>query len=100
MRSRYTAYCLSLAKYIIKTTHEDNPDFTDDLIQWENEILEFSKNYTFEKLTIMEHSEQIDQKYAFVTFKATIRSKTQDHSFIEKSRFEKINNNWLYHSAQ
>ena len=49
MRSRYSAYYLSNAKYIIKTTHPLNVDFQKDAVSWEKDILEFSKNYTFEK---------------------------------------------------
>jgi uncharacterized protein YchJ len=97
MRSRYTAYYLSDAKYIIKTTHPLNIDFQEDTISWENDILDFSKNYTFEKLTIIEFIESKPTSY--VTFRAQITCKENDHTFIEKSSFEKINNYWLYLQA-
>lgn len=100
MRSRYSAYVVSLPKYIIKTTHKDNQDFTNDLKQWENEILHFCHNYTFEKLTILEYSEKKDDTIAFVKFQANISLNTEDHSFIEHSIFKKVNDHWLYHSAK
>lgn len=99
MRSRYSAYYLSLAKYIIKTTHKDNQDFTNNIQQWEDEILEFCRNFTFEKLTILEHSNQNDT-VAFVKFQANISLNNEDHTFIEHSRFEKVENQWLYHSVK
>jgi len=100
MRSRYTAYFLSLPNYIIKTTHKDNPDYNDDFAQWKNEILEFTQNYTFEKLTILEYTKQAENRFAFVNFKAHISHNNEDHTFTENSRFEKVDNVWFYHSAK
>jgi len=94
MRSRYSAYSVSDATYIIQTTHTSNEDFTNNLVQWQNEILDFSRNYTFKKLTILEHTEE--DNIAFVTFKASLYYHDQDHSFIERSKFTKSNNIWLY----
>lgn len=100
MRSRYTAYAVSLPKYIIKTTHKENQEFTNNFQQWEDEILDFCQNFTFEKLTILEHTEKKDDSIAFVKFQANISFNNEDHSFIEHSRFEKVDNHWLYHSAK
>jgi len=97
MRSRYTAYALSIPKYIIKTTHPLNIDFQKDTISWEKDILEFSKNYVFEKLTIIEFIES--EPTSFVTFRAQITCEENDHTFHEKSSFEKINNSWMYLKA-
>jgi len=97
MRSRYTAYFLGNAKYIIKSTHPKNIDYQGNTILWEKEILEFSQNYTFEKLSILEFVE--NEPTSYVTFKAQINYKGNDHSFTEKSAFEKINNVWMYLKA-
>jgi SEC-C motif-containing protein len=97
MRSRYSAYFLADPKYIIKTTHPFNIDFQEDKILWEKEILEFSLNYTFEKLTIIEFIET--EPTSFVTFRAQISCEGNDHTFCEKSSFERINNAWLYLKA-
>jgi len=97
MRSRYSAYSLGNAKYIIKTTHPLNIDFQKDTIRWEKEILEFSKNYVFEKLTIIEFIES--EPTSLVTFRAHITCEGNDHTFCEKSSFEKINNSWVYLKA-
>jgi len=97
MRSRYSAYYLSNAKYIIKTTHPLNIDYQNDFISWEKDILDFSTNYTFEKLDILEFIES--EATSFVTFRAQITCEGNDHTFCEKSSFEKINNKWLYLNA-
>ena len=97
MRSRYCAYFLSDAKYIIKTTHPLNIDFQEDTISWEKDIVKFSKNCTFEKLTILEFIES--EPTSFVTFRAQITSEGNDHTFCEKSSFEKIDDTWMYLNA-
>lgn len=97
MRSRYTAYKLSLAKYIIKTTHKNNIDYTKDFLSWEKEILQFSTNFTFEKLKILEFIE--GNEISYVTFHAKLTLNGKDNSFTEKSKFEKVDNRWLYLSG-
>ncbi len=97
MRSRYSAFALQLPKYIIKTTHEENQDFTEDTENWTNSILEFCTTCRFDKLEILEFIDGVDE--SFVTFKATIFMNLEDISFTEKSKFLKVNNLWLYHSA-
>ena len=94
MRSRYTAFKLSLAKYIIKTTHLKNSDYSTDIQTWEKEILQFSNNFTFEKLTILDF--QNGYEIAYVTFHVTLSLNGIDNSFTEKSKFEKVDKNWLY----
>ena len=98
MRSRYCAFSLKISQYIIKTTHQENQDYKEDRILWKDEILEFSNSTIFEKLEILDF---IDGKSeSFVTFKATIKCDNNDNSFIEKSKFLKVDNIWLYHSGE
>jgi len=94
MRSRYTAYVLNNATYIIQTTHPKNIEYNENTTTWKKSIEEFSKDYTFEKLTILEFIENYTTSY--VTFTAHISLDNQDYSFTEKSSFEKLNNKWLY----
>lgn len=98
MRSRYCAYSLSLPLYIIKTTHPLNNDFIEDKNIWKQEIVEFSSNFDFEKLTILEFIENLDISY--VTFTAKLKHNNTDQSFTEKSKFMKIDNKWLYLSGE
>ena len=93
MRSRYSAYALGLCDYIIKTTHPNNDDFSDDTQNWENSIEDFCQTTQFLALTVHEF---IDGNHeAFVTFDATL---SHGH-LIEKSRFLKIGEQWLYESG-
>lgn len=98
MKSRYSAFALEKSEYIIFTTHVDNMDFKEDKNLWNKEILDFCKNTKFIKLEIIDF---IDNKTeSFVTFKANLIQNNEDVSFIEKSRFLKIDEKWLYVDGQ
>jgi len=98
MKSRYSAYVLSDAKYIMKTTHEDNTDYSKDFSNWSVDILEFCNQGEFKSLKILD---LIDgDKISFVKFHVELFIHGEDKSFTEKSKFLKHNNQWCYHSAQ
>ncbi len=90
MRSRYSAYSLHLADYILKTTHSNNPDYTDETAIWKQSILEFCHNTQFLGLKIGEFIDA--EMVAYVTFDAILDS----GSLKEKSRFLKEDGRWLY----
>ncbi|MCG3676559.1 YchJ family protein [Aliarcobacter butzleri] len=94
MKSRFSAYAFEQSEYIIKTTYKDNPDFSTNISVWKEEIEMFSKNKNFEKLEILNFEESDFE--AFVTFKATLFQNNNDISFIEKSKFKKLDGIWLY----
>ena len=98
MKSRYCAYAVNNANYIMKTTHESNSDYSTDKTSWEKSINQFIKDTQFKSLDILEFVEQ--QEEAFVTFRANIFIKGEDSSFIEKSRFVKQNGTWFYESGE
>ena len=97
MRSRYAAYALSLADYIMQSTHPLNSQRMEDSKQWKKEILDFCNNTRFEGLQIIEFKEVGD--VATVSFRATLFQGDEDGSFTEKSLFEKKEGKWLYLSA-
>jgi len=90
MRSRYSAYAFGLAKYIIETTHTDNTDYTENREKWTEEILSFSNNTEFQKLSIIAFID--GEEEAFVTFEAVLSSGL----LREKSRFLKEGGKWFY----
>lgn len=93
MRSRYSAYALGLAGYIIETTHPDNPDYTDNTPEWETGIQEFCRGTRFLGLKIIDFTDGPTE--AFVTFEANL-----SHGILkEKSRFLKVDGRWLYESG-
>ena len=94
MKSRFSAFAVLIADYIIFTTHENNSDYISDLKLWNQDIMNFSKNTRFERLEILDFIE--GEVESFVTFKATLFQDNTDISFIEKSRFLKVEDKWLY----
>jgi SEC-C motif domain protein len=98
MKSRYSAFVFKDSKYIINTTHPENQDYTEDIQSWSQSILKFCKTCHFEKLQILEFIDH--ESEAYVTFHATILCDDKDHSFCEKSKFYRVDNQWLYHSGE
>lgn len=94
MRSRYSAYALHNASYIIKTTHPQNPVFKKNHKKWLEEILQFSKTTSFLGLKIISFSEEIS--IAYVLFEASLNQNENNFILREKSLFEKIDGIWLY----
>lgn len=94
MRSRFCAYSLKNADYIINTTHPNNQDYSLNIKTWKEDILSFCNYTDFKKLDILENVEGNEE--SFVTFKATLKQDSLDTSFTEKSRFLKVENKWLY----
>ncbi|MEM5558619.1 YchJ family metal-binding protein [Aliarcobacter cryaerophilus] len=94
MKSRFSAFAFFKSDYIIKTTHQKNCDFSLNTSSWIADIEQFCKNTSFKNLEILNF---IDNEFeSFVTFKATLFQNKKDISFIEKSRFLKESNIWLY----
>lgn len=87
MRSRYSAFALGLADYILATA------FTGVHRNWE-ELLAFSQQTQFKNLIIREFQEK--GTTASVTFTAVLTQQGRDASFTEKSEFEKVDGRWLY----
>ena len=94
MRSRYSAYALGLADYIIETTHPQSPHFVLDKKQWLYQIRAFSRQTNFDGLEILETQTSDDE--AFVAFVAHLSKDNVDLTFTEKSRFLKHGLAWKY----
>lgn len=98
MRSRYSAYALNLAKYVIATTHPASPQYKEDRKKWVKQISEFSLHSKFQGLEVLSYHE--DASVAVVVFVAKLMQNKQDVTFTEKSHFEKFRGRWLYRSGQ
>ena len=98
MKSRYAAYVACEIEYIIKTTDKNNIDYKEDTKLWREEINSFCKNTEFVSLDIINFIDA--DKEATVTFKANLKIAGDDASFIEESKFNKIDGMWFYHSAK
>ena len=98
MKSRFSAFAVLIADYIIFTTHENNSDYISDLKSWNQDIMNFSKNTRFERLEILDFIE--GEVESFVTFKATLFQDNTDIKNIKKSRFLKVEDKWFYVDGQ
>jgi SEC-C motif-containing protein len=90
MRSRYCAYALGLTDYIQATTHPKSPYYEADKTKWTESIELFSKTTQFIRLEIDSYGND------WVSFIAHLKQKNVPVELIEKSRFEQINDRWLY----
>lgn len=90
MRSRYSAYALGNAEYIIATTHPDHSESSQPLAARRKQIKHFCRTTTFKDLAILDSTETT------VTFKATLLHAGQDASFTETSAFARLNHRWFY----
>ena len=97
MRSRYAAYALGLTDYIMDTTHPTNSGYMSDRHAWQRQILQFSSGTRFDGLKILEFID--GETTAWVTFTAVMRQNGQDADFTEKSKFLKVDGQWLYQSG-
>lgn len=98
MRSRYAAFKMGNADYIIDTTHPENTQYLQNRQLWKQQIEDFCNNTEFVGLDILDFKE--GDKVSFVTFRAKLLQEGQDASFTERSRFEKMGGRWLYHSGE
>ena len=93
MKSRYVAYVVGDGAYIIKTTHPNNHDYSDEVKAWREGIELFSRSTEFLGLEILEFVDGEDE--AFVTFIAKLSS----GDMVERSRFLKVEGRWFYESG-
>lgn len=94
MRSRYSAYALQHAQYIVDTTHPSNKQWRAERQAWIADILVFCRSTAFEGLEVLECEESEDE--AYVTFVAQLRQGNTPAGFRERSRFVKVDGQWLY----
>jgi len=90
MKSRYSAYVKGEVKYIIKTTHPNNPLYEKDIINWSSSIENFTKETEFKGLEIISFNEGNDE----ATVEFIVKTKTE--SWREKSTFIKEHQIWFY----
>ena len=89
MRSRYSAYALGLADYIIATTDKKGPQYNFQKKLWKKQIAAFCRENTFDALTIVSENDDT------IEFIATL-STGMIH---ETSTFTNKNGKWLYYSG-
>ncbi len=94
MKSRYSAYYIGDANYIIKTTHEDNPLYEKDIKIWKENLEDVSRGTIWRNLTIIDFIE--GENESFVTFIANF----EGGNLKEKSFFIKEQGTWKYRNYE
>jgi SEC-C motif domain protein len=94
MRSRYSAYTLGHADYIMDTTHPEHPQYQTDRNLWKADIELFCHETRFLFLKILEFID--GDTTAYVSFTANLQQNNENATFTEKSTFVKENGKWLY----
>jgi SEC-C motif-containing protein len=105
MRSRYSAYSLSLVDYIVETTHPENPLLQkDNGVSLRKDAASTCKKISWDKLVVMD-TEDVSESEGTVTFQTYFKVRGQQgqrsqgfhvQTFIEKSTFLKEDGKWLY----
>lgn len=91
MRSRYTAFFLANADYIVQTTVPAQQPLLDVVaIQTWGETTEWAG------LEIVQHQQQISKIHSQVEFNAFFRTETSIETHHEKSLFVRINGRWYF----
>jgi SEC-C motif domain protein len=98
VKSRFSAYALSLADYIISTTHKTSPIYSQNIDEWKELILDFSKSTIFKKLEIYNVEEENNRARVFFT--AHLEQNEYDSTFTEISNFINENSRWYYIKGQ
>lgn len=90
MRSRYAAYALGDADYIMATTHPGGPHHQTDADAWRGDVRAFCKATRFTGLEILEAHDDV------VVFRAGLKQRGEDASFVERSTFARDDGRWKY----
>ncbi|MCK5795734.1 MAG: hypothetical protein KAI47_01010 [Deltaproteobacteria bacterium] len=96
MRSRYSAYALNRAPYVIETTHPDGPLHRSDSTSWLRETEVFCEETRFEGLQVLDTARDDQTGDGWVTFHAQLSQRGRDVSFTERSRFVRHEGRWKY----
>ncbi len=97
MRSRYSAYALHKARYILDTTHPDGPHHRVDADAWRREVLAFCKSTRFDGLDV--ESVEDGAGVGFVSFVARLSQDGRPAPLRERSEFRRDTGRWLYYGA-
>lgn len=93
MRSRYTAYAMQNASYLIATWHPDcQPE------QWRSSLQEGFANTLWQGLQVIASQDGRDENEGFVEFAARFTEPDNEkvHLIHERSRFLRLKDRWYY----
>jgi SEC-C motif-containing protein len=96
MRSRFTAYALGEAEYLVRTLHPDHPDRARPQTELIAELRRSSRTLKFSRLRVLDRDLAADGRTGRVLFHAELYERGVEHSFLERSRFARTEAGWRY----
>ena len=94
MRSRFTAFAVGAAEYILHTLHPDHADRSLPAAVFLATLKQETAGVRFVGLAVEATTE--DGDHATVTFAAKIMKQAVDRSFRERSEFARTDRGWRY----
>jgi SEC-C motif-containing protein len=99
MRSRYSAYALGEAEYLVRTLHPDHPDASRPPAEQVAELRRSRLTLKFARLRVLDHDLAPDGLTGRVLFHAELFERGADRSFLERSQFARTEDGWRYLSG-
>ncbi|KAL1527777.1 hypothetical protein AB1Y20_009162 [Prymnesium parvum] len=108
LRSRYSAFCYRLPKYIISTTAKSNSDWQADKVKWARRLHkeQMFDSFEFVSLEIVDQAEGASEREALINMRVTLqpidertklKSQVEPMVFAELSKFKQTAKGaWLY----
>lgn len=98
MRARYSAFAVGDLRFVLDTTHPENPRRQQDAARWRAEAEDVVRNARFVGLEV--RSETEDGDTGEVVFVATMRRGTFERRIGERARFRREGGRWYYVSGE
>jgi SEC-C motif-containing protein len=100
MRSRYAAFVVGNADYLVRTFHRDHPACAIGEDELRRDLVRAVRTQRFMGLTILDATPPDDKGTARVLFVARVFERGQDLSFVELSSFEHDGTGWRYRDGK
>ncbi len=94
VRSRFSAFALGRGEYLFRTLHPDNRQRDEPEDEVVRDFSRARQTFRYRGLTI--HDANLGDSRAEVLFTARVFVKGRDRSFLELSRFERVDDGWRY----
>lgn len=99
MRSRFSAYALGEAEYLVRTLHPEHADRARPEPELLAELRRARQRLNFTRLRVLDHDLGADGSTGRVLFHAEIYERGVECSFLECSRFARTSEGWRYLSG-
>ena len=100
MRSRFAAFALQNAAYLLRTLHQTHPDRQRPEAEVLRDLLRAARAFEYRSLAILDEVAPDASGRAQVEFRAQVIDRGLDRSFIERSDFLHDGAGWRYHSGK